>query len=419
MGHTRRQFLGGTIAIFALRNETIGQLERLAKSVDSGSPDDEEFWLRVRSLFDIDPSITVFNHAGLSPCPIAARDVVSEQTKRANSDPSLIIWRRQDNELDVIRKQLSEIVDCEYSELALTMNATYGLQTAIMGVPMAAGDEILATTHEYTRGLTAIDQRRRRDGIKPVIVPLTAPLGSRKEIAAQILEKVTSRTKLIVLSQLTFLTGALMPIREVALAVADRGIPVLMDAAHGIGLLPDKFSETGAAIYTACLHKWMMAPIGTGVFVVKKPWIKKIWPLHPADEDLDGSMRKFEQFGTRAAAPFLAVQRSFDLHATLGRERKARRLVYLRDRIARLVLDRPRVTNYSRLDTEQPILTIGFGSVDAIPLAGWLLSKHKIHVTTIIRAGMNAIRISPNVFTTIDEVDRLGSILAEVAQKGI
>ena len=387
------------------------------RSIPAG-PDDEEFWLRIRGLFDIDQSITVFNHAGLSPCPIAARNAISEQTKRANADPSLVIWRRQDSELDFIRKQLYELVGCEHDELALTMNATYGLQTAIMGVPMAAGDEILATNHEYTRSLAAIEQRGRRDGIKPVIVRLTAPLGSQKEIASQILEKVTSRTKLIVLSQMTFLTGALMPIREVAEAVADRGIPTLMDAAHGIGLLPEKFLETGATIYTACLHKWLMAPIGTGVFVVKKPWIKKIWPLHPADEGLDGSMWKFEQVGTRAAAPFLAIGESLDLHNKLGRERKGRRLVYLRDRIARSVLDQPKVTNYSSLDTDQPILTIGFGNVDAIPLAGWLLSKHKIHVTTIVRAGMNAIRISPNIFTTIDEVDRLGAILGEVAKKG-
>lgn len=396
-------------------------LERMASRSGFGEPNDETFWGKVRELFDIDPALTVFNHAGISPSPRSAREAAAEQVKRANVDPSLIIWRRQDNELDPIRRQLAEIVGCQTEELALTMNATYGLQTAIMGVPMAAGDEILATTHEYSRGLTAIEQRRRRDGIKPVIVSLNAPFNSRKDLAKAILAGVTSRTRLIVLSQITFLTGALMPVKEVAAAVADRGIPVLMDGAHGIGLLPDRFSETGAAAYTACLHKWLMGPAGTGVFVVKRPMINKIWPLHPADADLDNSIRRFEQVGTRSAAPFLAIQQSLDLHNMIGRERKAARLEFLRDRLASLILNTKGITSYSTLNTEndRALFTLGFEKADAPALAGWLLTEHKIHVTTIIHAGMNAIRISPTVFTALEEVDRLGKILAGVARDGI
>jgi len=226
---------------------------------------------------------------------------------------------------------------------------------------------------------------------------------------------------LIVLSQMTFLTGALMPIREIATAVADRGIPVLMDAAHGISLLPEKFSDTGAAIYTACLHKWLMAPIGTGVFAVRTPWTKKIGPLHPADESLDASMQKFEQTGTRPAAPFLAIQESLDFHKLLGRERKAARLEVLRNKLANYVLDAPGVKSHTTLDPERDcvMLALEFEKTDAVALAGWLLSEHQIHVTTIVRAGINAIRISPNVFTSLGEVDRLGAILSKIAREGI
>lgn len=418
--NSRRQFLLRGLTAAALSGNAFARLGRILDSGSRGAPNDEAFWLNLRDMFDIDPAITVFNHAGLSPSPKSARETIAQQTKRANADPSLIIWRRQDHELDPVRKQLSILVGCEPDELALTMNATYGLQTAIMGVPMAAGDEILATNHEYSRSLTAIDQRARRDGIKPVIVQLRTPVPSRKkDLATEILNKVTPRTKLIVLSQLTFLTGAEMPVKEVATAVADRNIPVLMDGAHGIGLLPEKFSDTGAAIYTACLHKWLMGPIGTGVFAVRRPWIDKIWALHPADGSLDRSMSKFEQIGTRSAAPFLAIQESLDLHNMLGRERKAARLAYLRNRLAEQLLNIPGVTNYSGLETEQAILALGFEKADAIPLAGWLLSEHKIHVTTVTRGPMNAIRISPNIFTTTDEVDRLGSVLTKAAKSGI
>lgn len=174
-------------------------------------------------------------------------------------------------------------------------------------------------------------------------------------------------------------------------------------------------------MYTACLHKWLMGPIGTGVFVVWRPWIRKLWPLHPADPDLDGSIKRFEQVGTRPAAPFLAIQEALAFHKMLGRERKAARLDLLRERLAQRVLNAPDVKHYGSLDPTlcRVILTVGFEKVPAVELARWLLTKHHIHVTTMIRAGIDAIRISPNVFTTHEEVDRLGAILERVAREGV
>jgi isopenicillin-N epimerase len=416
---TRRQFLAGSAGVFAFNNETLGSLAQMP--LQEADPDDEVFWQLLRGKFDIDPMLTVFNHAGLSPSPRAVNDIIAAQTRRANADPSYILWRKQDVELDSIRKQLADLVGCEMEELALTMNATYGLQTGILGIPMTRSDEILVTTHEYSRTHTAIEQRERREGIVPVIVPLVAPPESPGKVAAQILAKVTSKTRLVVLSQITFLNGSIMPIKAVAESLAERGIPLLVDGAHGIGLLPDKFSEPGGAMYTACLHKWLMGPIGTGVFVVRRPWIRKVWPLHPADSDLDGSIRKFEQVGTRPAAPFLAIQEALDFHKMLGQERKAARLESLRRRLAQKVLNAPGVTHYGSLDPSlcRVILTVGFDKAEATELARWLLTRHHIHVTTVLRAGINAIRISPNVFTTREEVDRLGAILAQVGREGL
>ena len=416
---TRRQLLAGTASAFAFRDETLKNLT----SLNLGQADqyDETFWQLLRSRFDIDPNLTVFNHAGLSPSPRSVNDAIAAQVKRANADPSYIIWRKQDNEVDPIRSQLAELIGCQTEELALTANATYGLQTCILGIPMVAGDEILATNHEYSRTHTAIEQRVRRDGVVSVNVELKSPPETAKIVAEQILSKVTSRTKLVVLSQMTFLIGSFMPIREVAKSLEGSGIPLLVDGAHGIGLLSDKFSELGAPLYTACLHKWLMGPIGTGILVAKKPWIKQTWPLHPAESSLDGSINKFEQVGTRSMAPFLALQESLDFHHMLGRERKAARLESLKVRLAEKVLNAPGVTHYGSLDSNlcRVILTVGFDKVPASELAGRLLSKHHIHVTTVMRAGISAIRISPNVFTTHEEVDRLGTILDKVARNGI
>lgn len=306
-------------------------------------------------------------------------------------------------------------------ELALAPNCTYGLQTGIMGAPIAEGDEILTTSHDYPRAFTAIKQRERRDRAVLSSVPIAAPPRSESEVTSDIVSRLNVRTKMVLLSQMTFTTGQLMPVRRIADALRGKDIALFVDAAHGIGLLPDRFRDMGADIYAACLHKWMMGPIGTGVFVVRSQWIKRLWPLLPAEPDLDDSIRKFEQFGTRSAAPFLALNETIDFHEMLGRERKAARLEALRRRLPDKVLNAPNTVLFSSLDPEtcRAVLTIGFGRIGAMELASWLLEKHRIHVTTMVRAGLDGIRISPNVFTTEAEVDRLGTILDLVARNGI
>lgn len=419
MGLTRREWIAGAVSAFAFRDATLLEVARIARG--AGEQGDEEFWLRIREQFDFDPELTVFNHAGLSPSPIAVRDAIAAQVKRANADPSYTIWRRQDNELGPVRSRLAKLVGCDEDELALTMNATYGLQTILMGVPMERGDSFVTTTHDYPRAFTAMAQRGRRDGTTMTQVPHTAPPEGKDVVAKKVLGAVTDRTKAVLLCQMTFTNGHIFPIREVADGLAGKDVVLFVDAAHGIGLLPQSFKEMKAQAYTACLHKWVMGPIGTGVLAVQRPWIKRIWPLHPADPELDDNMRKFEQVGTRPAAPFLALKECLDFHDTIGMERKAARLEFLRNRLADKVLNAPDVIHYGSLDPAvcRAILAVGFKKAPTFELAGWLLAKHRIHVTTMVRAGMDAIRISPNVFTTLEEVDRLGDILNDVARNGI
>ncbi len=407
--------LAGSVGAFGFRNDTLSLLERLGNQTPD--PEDDDFWLEIRKKFDIDPELLVFNHAGLSPSPQVVREAMAFQTKRANSDPSFYIWRRQDNELDPIRKRMAALVGCKEDELALTINATYGLQAGILGVPMSSGDEIVTTSHDYPRAFTAMHQRKRREGTSFVKVPISSPPERQSKVASDILAAVTTTTKLVLLSQMTFVSGQLMPIQAVADGLKGKGIPFFVDSAHGIGLLPEKFSDMGADIYAACLHKWLMGPIGTGVFVVRQPWIRKIWPLHPADEDLDQSMRKFEQIGTRPAAPFLALKETLDFHEMIGMERKAARLEALRKRLAEKVLNHTKIKNFGSLDPAvcRAVLLLGIEGKSALMVAEELMSKHRIHLTTMVRAGVDAVRISPNIFTTNDEIDLIANALLEIA----
>src|SRR5690606_15169565 len=142
------------------------------------------------------------------------------------------------------------------------------------------------------------------------------------------------RTRLVVLSQVTYLTGQILPVRAITDAATARGVPVLVDGAHGLGLLPDTVADLGCAFYPSCLHKWLVGPIGTGVFVVREPFVERLWPLHPADESRSARITKFEQWGTHAVAPFLALREALAFHERIGRQRIADRLALLRARLA-------------------------------------------------------------------------------------
>lgn len=419
MNLSRRQLLCASAGLLAFRDDTQRRLERI--DFAHADPGDDEFWQVLRAQFDVDPTCTSFNHAGLSPSPRAVRAAMTAELQRANHDPSRVLWREQDRELEAIRERLAQLVGCSPEELALAPNATFGLHTVILGLSLPEGAEILCTTHDYSRARHAIHQRQRRDGAVAVEVPLATPPADPADVAAAILARVTTRTRLVVLSQLTFLTGQRLPIRTVAAALAPRGIPLLVDGAHGVGLLPETVDQLGGAFYTACLHKWLMGPVGTGLFVARAPWIDKVWPLHPCGEELDRRITKFEQGGTRSAAPLLALGEALDFHAQLGAERKLRRLEALRARLAAPLLAEPGVHHCGSLDPTRclAMLTVGFAKVEPRPLAAWLWREHRIHVTTAQEAGLSALRLSPNVFTTHDEIDRLATILVGVARNGI
>jgi selenocysteine lyase/cysteine desulfurase len=305
--------------------------------------------------------------------------------------------------------------------VALTPNATHGLHTAILGLDLQRGDEILHGDQEYSRAMAAIGQRCRRDGVIAVEAPLAAPAADPDEVARGLIERIGSRTRLIVLSQVTCATGQILPVAEVGKAAARRGVPMLVDAAHGFGLLPPTSGVLGAPFYTACLHKWLMGPIGTGVFTVQSPWLTRLWPLHPADDGQEGSAAKFEQWGTHAVAPFLALDEALDLHERLGRALLRARLDHLRAQMAAALGAHAGIRLLTDLapDRSAAILAIAVDRAPAVELSDWLWREHRIHTATAPVAGARALRLSPHVFTSGGEIRRLVAALGAAATKGI
>lgn len=419
MAYSRRDFLRAPAAAFAFCDATMDRLSRLDPR--QGGPDDEAFWREVRGHFLHAADGVSFNHAGLSPSPRAVREAMAHELARCDTDPSRVLWRQQEKELDGVRARLGRQLGCPGDQVALVPNATWGLHTAILGLALEPGDEIVATAHEYSRTFHALRQRRDRDGVTTVEVPIETPPAAPEAIAAAVLAACTARTRLVVVSQMTWIAGQILPVRAVATALAPRGVPVLVDGAHGFGLLPDTVADLGGAFYAACLHKWAQGPVGTGVFVCDPAWLDRVLPLCPGEQALDRHAAKFEQYGTRCAAPFLALREALDFHDWLGLDRKAERLEALRCRLARALDGVRGITAHGSLDPTRAraIWPVSVAGCDSRQLAVWLWREFRFHVTTVEVGGGSALRLSPHVFTSCDEIDRLAAALSRAARDGI
>jgi isopenicillin-N epimerase len=413
---TRRGFLTGVLGTVAFRDTAWASLQKLDPK--NAGPDDEGFWGEVRKHFILHDSMTSFNHVGLAPPSTEAFEEQVRQLRRAATIPTQIIWREQLREIEAVRNRIAKLIGAKPTEAALTYNATYGLQTGIMGWPLQKGDAIVTTSHDYSRAFTAIHQRCRRDGAELVEIPVKVPPASKQEVLDSWRDALKGNAKLAVMCSVTFLNGQILPVREIVELCHSRGVAVLIDGAQSIALLPTEFDSWGGEMYTACLHKWLMAPVGTGVFAVREADIGKVWSLSPSEESLEKDIKKFEQMGTRPLAPILAINQAIDFHEWLGMDRKLARLSYLREQLAKQILPLESVVHYGTLDSKVAVamLTVGFRHKSAIEAANWLATEHKIHVTTALRGGVDGIRISPNVFTSIDEVSRLTKAIRDFSK---
>jgi selenocysteine lyase/cysteine desulfurase len=292
----------------------------------------------------------------------------------------------------------------------------------ILGLDLKAGDEVIVTNQNYGRMLTTWDQRVRRDGIVVKPISITLPPPSQQYIVDQFKAAVTPRTKVIEVTHITNLSGQIMPVKEIVAFARPLGIEVFVDGAHAYAHFPFTRDELGCDYYGTSLHKWLLAPIGTGFLYVRKNRQKRLWPLMAAPASMDENIRKYEEIGTHPAANHNAISVALAFHNAIGGERKVARLRYLRDRWAKRVQrESDRVRILTPLDSPNGA-GIGLVHVEGMTpnaLVGWLMEKHRIVVTPIGHPEFNGLRVTPNVYTTVEEVDRFADRLLDAVRRGI
>jgi selenocysteine lyase/cysteine desulfurase len=315
-----------------------------------------------------------------------------------------------------VRQQLARLAGASPDEIALTRNASEGLETVQLGLPLAPGDEVLTTTQDYPRMITTWKQRARREGIVLRQLALPMPAGDAARIAALFEQNLTPRTKAILVSHVIFLTGQVMPVREIVALGRKRGIPVIVDGAHSFAHLDFTLEDLDCDYFGTSLHKWLTAPHGTGMLYVRRERIAGVWPLMAADEKQDGDIRKFEEIGTHPAAPYLAIAEAVSLHQAIGQPRKLLRLVHLRDQWIEPLASHPRFRLHTALGPGRAggIALFQIEGLDSAELVKRLWDKHRIFTTGIKHEEFEGVRVTPNVYTMPAEIGRfVDAVLAE------
>ena len=427
----RREFLGAVgipivtaAAVVALDPFRAGRaVEALASN--SGKPEDvardEAFWFEVQQAYTCDRSIVNFNNGGVSPSPAVVQDAMKRHLDFSNLAPAYSMWRVLEPQREPVRERLARFFACDPEEIALTRNASEGLQICQFGFDLKRGDEVLTTNQDYPRMLATFKQRERREGIRLVQFSIPVPSEDPDDIVQRFEEHITPRTKVILMCHMINLTGQILPVKKVVEMARGYGIPVVVDGAHAFAHFPFTAEELGCDYYATSLHKWLCAPHGTGLLYVRRDKISNLWPLMAATEQMDADIRKFEEIGTHPAANYLAIAEALTFHQGIGSANKAARLRYLRNRWAERLNEHDRVQLHTSLKEPHScaLATVQIDGVDSVDLYKHLWSEHRILTTPIKHDEFEGVRVTPHVYSTLEEVDRFADVMEGVVRDGL
>ena len=429
--YSRREFLKGAfiggISLTLFKKDALAIISKASKNIPKNiSPEklsaNEDFWNSVQSAFEVDRTFINLNNGGVSPSPSIVLNNQKDYIDFTNRLPAYNLWRYLEPNVETVRARLAKSFGCLRSEVAITRNTSEAMEIIQNGIDLKPGDEVLTTIQDYPRMLATFDQRARREGITVNKISFPVPLKNFNVLVNRLEKAITPKTKLLLVSHVVYLTGQILPVREISRMAHEKGVLVLCDGAHSFNHFPFKLKDLECDFFGTSLHKWTHAPIGTGFLYVRKDLIEKVWPLMGAPKKLDNNIKKFEQIGTHPAAAHNAVAEALAFNEKLGLERKIARLRYLNLRWIN------RVKNYKNVsfsvNVEDPsqwgaLVGVNIKGIDVRKLADYLFKRHKILVLPIRHKAFRGIRVSPSIYTQISEIDYFADVLEKVVNNEI
>lgn len=370
---------------------------------------DEDFWYQVKQSFTVSPNILNLNNGGVSPQPKPVQEAVERYNQLSNEGPSHFMWHVLDRGREPLRTNLALLAGCSPDELAINRNSSEALETVIFGLRLKAGDEVVLTKQDYPNMINAWKQREKRDGIVLKWLDLQFPFDDKSLVVKQFSDAFSPRTKVVHITHVINWNGQILPASDIAAAAKARGIEVLVDGAHSFAHLVFNIPDLGCDYFGTSLHKWLCAPFGSGLLYVKKDKIKNLYPLFAAQDPESEDIRKFENLGTRSFAIEQAIGQALDFHDMIGAERKFDRLQFLKTYWTEQVLKLPgtSIGTHTTPDQTGAIALLKIEGKAPTAVSEYLMGTHRIHTVAINWENIQGVRITPNVYTTKADLDRL------------
>lgn len=416
--------LAGAFSVNSLFNQAhAADWATASKKVDHLDPaqvaEEEEYWSVIQRSFSVNPNIINLNNGGVSPSPIVVQQAVERFNLLANEGPSYFMWRILDQGREPLREKLANLAGVDPEEVAVNRNATESLNTIILGLDFNAGDEVIGTKQDYPHMIQAYKQRAMRDGIVYKQISFEFPIEDDAQIVKAYEEAITPKTKLLHVTHVINWVGQIMPVKKICDMAHAKGIEVICDGAHSFGLMDYKIPDLGCDYWGTSLHKFLSAPIGSGMMWMKKEKIANIWPLPASGDPHSKDIRKFEELGTRSFPIEQGIGEAINFHEGIGSKRKEERIRFLKNYWASKVQQIPKVKLHTSLNAKYSCAICGV-SIDGMTpgqLDSALFEKYKIHTVGINWENISCVRVTPHVYTSLHDLDKLVKAIGEIASK--
>ena len=378
---------------------------------------EDELWKTVRSHYTLKEEYINLESGYYNIIPNPILEHFINHVKHVNIEGSFYMRNDLNKNKDRVTSELANIVGSSPDQIAITRNATESLDLVISGFPWKKGDEAIYAKQDYGTMKEMFEQISDRYGVVNKIISVPNHPKNDEEIVSLYEGQITSKTKLIMVCHMINITGQILPIKKICEMAHSYGVEVMVDGAHCVGHFDFSIDEFNCDYYGSSLHKWLATPLGAGLLYVNKNKTHRIWPLLANGNTDKTDIKRLNHIGTHPVHTDLAISNSIDYLKWIGMERKEKRMRFLQRYWSDKLRNVKNVIVNTPKDIERScgIGNVGLTNMSPSRMEDLLFEKYNIFTVAIDYANVKGCRISPNIFTTTEELDTFVKAVKEMA----